>query len=225
MMWRVFGLKKKVKVEVQIRTIAMDFWASLEHQLKYKQEFDNQEEIISQLKECSETIAWTDKKMLGIRKQIEAGTDVPTEEVLRVVEEYCRSCRLCFFPGDLIYLKAGGRVSNAEYLGAKVLSLMPRIEAKEGKLTATRKYRGNMKKNAVKLLRDFTKEKKLKKQVAAFGYSYGLDAEIRKEVTQQAELIGFEQILWFQTGCVVSTHGVPVGLEADLLKTYKEVPH
>lgn len=74
------GCKKEVKVEVQIRTIAMDFWASLEHQIKYKQELDNQEEIITQLKECSETIAKTDKKMLEIRKQIEAGTDVPTED-------------------------------------------------------------------------------------------------------------------------------------------------
>lgn len=74
------GYKKEIKAEVQIRTIAMDFWASLEHQLKYKQNICNQEEIIAQLKECSETIAGTDEKMLDIRKQIEAGADVPTEE-------------------------------------------------------------------------------------------------------------------------------------------------
>ena len=72
--------KKDMKVEVQIRTIAMDFWASLEHQLKYKQEIPNQPEIISQLKECAEIINATDEKMLDIRHQIEEIADAPTEE-------------------------------------------------------------------------------------------------------------------------------------------------
>ena len=72
--------KKDMKVEVQIRTIAMDFWASLEHQLKYKQEIPTQPEIISQLKECAEIINATDEKMLDIRHQIEEIADAPTEE-------------------------------------------------------------------------------------------------------------------------------------------------
>ena len=72
--------KKEVCVEVQIRTIAMDFWASLEHQLKYKQNIPNQQEIIAQLKDCAEVIHATDNKMLGIRQQIEQASDLPTEE-------------------------------------------------------------------------------------------------------------------------------------------------
>lgn len=72
--------KKSMKVEVQIRTIAMDFWASLEHQLKYKKEISNQQEIIAQLKACAEIINGTDNKMLDIRRQIELAADVPTEE-------------------------------------------------------------------------------------------------------------------------------------------------
>lgn len=72
--------KKEIKVEVQIRTIAMDFWASLEHQLKYKQDIPNQQEIVAQLKECSETIHTTDEKMLKLRQQIEKASNVPTEE-------------------------------------------------------------------------------------------------------------------------------------------------
>lgn len=72
--------KKEMKVEVQIRTIAMDFWASLEHQLKYKQDISNQQTIISQLKACADVISTTDKKMLDIRHQIEATEDKPTEE-------------------------------------------------------------------------------------------------------------------------------------------------
>lgn len=72
--------KKEIKVEVQIRTIAMDFWASLEHQLKYKQDIPNQNKIVSRLKSCSDIISETDKEMLDIRKQIELSSDIPTDE-------------------------------------------------------------------------------------------------------------------------------------------------
>jgi len=67
-------------VEVQIRTIAMDFWASLEHQLKYKQDVPNQREIVEQLTSCAEQIASIDKQMWQVRRQIEMTEDLPTEE-------------------------------------------------------------------------------------------------------------------------------------------------
>ena len=74
--------KRDMKVEVQIRTIAMDWWASLEHQLKYKQSVENEEEIMRRLKESAETIARTDEEMLQIRKQIEQSEDIQTEDEL-----------------------------------------------------------------------------------------------------------------------------------------------
>lgn len=65
--------KKPIRVEVQIRTIAMDFWASLDHQLKYKKEVgDSSEEISAELRECAEVIAQTDERMLKIRLKIES---------------------------------------------------------------------------------------------------------------------------------------------------------
>lgn len=72
--------KKDVKVEVQIRTIAMDFWASLEHQLKYKHQAVNEEQIIFELKNCADVITNTDYRMLEIRKKIDAASGEPTEE-------------------------------------------------------------------------------------------------------------------------------------------------
>lgn len=71
---------KEMAVEVQIRTIAMDFWASLEHQLKYKQDVPNQREIVGQLTECAERIAAVDEQMRQVRKQLELSEDIPTEE-------------------------------------------------------------------------------------------------------------------------------------------------
>ena len=72
--------RKEMAVEIQIRTIAMDFWASLEHQMKYKQEIPNQQEIIDKLEKCAEVISQTDREMLKIRRQIEESSDKQTEE-------------------------------------------------------------------------------------------------------------------------------------------------
>lgn len=72
--------KRDVPVEVQIRTIAMDFWASLEHSMKYKQEIKDQDIVAARLKSCADRIAEVDKEMQDIRQQIDAGKDVPSDE-------------------------------------------------------------------------------------------------------------------------------------------------
>lgn len=68
----VFLSQKKeiVTVEVQIRTIAMDFWASLEHELKYKTDTEVSAELADQLRACAETIAETDVRMQSIYKTL-----------------------------------------------------------------------------------------------------------------------------------------------------------
>lgn len=63
--------KRPMRVEIQLRTVAMDFWASLEHQMKYKKDSADRPEIAAELRSCAETIAATDARMLGIRKRIE----------------------------------------------------------------------------------------------------------------------------------------------------------
>ena len=64
------GTIKKVYVEVQIRTIAMDFWSSLEHEMKYKKNIKNPEIIAEELRECANQIATTDINMQSIRNMI-----------------------------------------------------------------------------------------------------------------------------------------------------------
>lgn len=65
--------KQWVRVEIQIRTVAMDFWASLEHQLRYKKDLKDSKEIEKELMECAQTIADTDLRMMNIRDKIEEG--------------------------------------------------------------------------------------------------------------------------------------------------------
>ena len=64
--------KKYMKVEVQFRTIAMDFWASLDHKLKYKKDNLKHPEIIAQeLKKCADMSTAMDYKMQEIRNMLE----------------------------------------------------------------------------------------------------------------------------------------------------------
>jgi putative GTP pyrophosphokinase len=64
--------KKEMFVEVQTRTIAMDFWASLEHKLRYKKNLNPQtaESLAKELEACAEESAKLDEKMLRIRDRI-----------------------------------------------------------------------------------------------------------------------------------------------------------
>ena len=60
----------KIDVEIQLRTIAMDCWASLEHQLKYKKDIKNTDLIVGELKRCADEMASTDLSMQTIRDLI-----------------------------------------------------------------------------------------------------------------------------------------------------------
>lgn len=62
--------KRIMKVEIQLRTIAMDFWASLEHQLYYKKSTTFTEEMAKELLTCAELSAELDNKMDSLRKRV-----------------------------------------------------------------------------------------------------------------------------------------------------------
>ena len=64
------GGERSIKVEIQIRTIAMDFWASLEHKIYYKFEGNAPEYISRDLRDCSEIVAVLDEKMLSLNEAI-----------------------------------------------------------------------------------------------------------------------------------------------------------
>lgn len=64
--------KKMMKVEVQFRTISMDWWASLEHKIRYKKNVSNPEEIERELKECAEISAGLDRRMEALQRRVNA---------------------------------------------------------------------------------------------------------------------------------------------------------
>ncbi len=62
--------KREIPVEIQIRTIAMDFWASLEHQLHYKKDFPMPKDICAELRAIADSIASNDERMQNLAKNI-----------------------------------------------------------------------------------------------------------------------------------------------------------
>lgn len=64
--------KRMMKVEVQLRTIAMDCWASLEHKIRYKKDLPDVDSIAAELKACADISAELDARMDAVRKKVEA---------------------------------------------------------------------------------------------------------------------------------------------------------
>ncbi len=75
----VAGEVHPIFVEIQIRTIAQDFWSSLEHEIKYKKDIINTELISQELKRCADQIATTDLNMQTIKNMISPSSNPETK--------------------------------------------------------------------------------------------------------------------------------------------------
>ena len=71
MIGEVLHNEETVRVEIQVRSVAMNYWAILDHQLFYKNEKKDTEKLRRELKACAIDIAEIDKRFLKLRKQIE----------------------------------------------------------------------------------------------------------------------------------------------------------
>lgn len=74
------------KVEIQIRTVAMDFWASLEHKIHYKFETNAPEHIKRELIECAKMVSELDARMLSLNEQVQELALLNEEELKQVME-------------------------------------------------------------------------------------------------------------------------------------------
>ena len=79
--------KKPIRVEVQIRTIAMDFWASLEHKIAYKFEGNAPENLLKELKACADMVDMLDAKMFSLNQAIMEIGRTRREEAEKKLEE------------------------------------------------------------------------------------------------------------------------------------------
>ena len=71
--------RRKVPVEVQLRTIAMNCWASLEHQLRYKKDYALTDEMQQELKRCAEEMSDADTRMQSLADELPGFTSTDTD--------------------------------------------------------------------------------------------------------------------------------------------------
>jgi len=140
---------------------------------------------------------------------VEKNPDMPPADMVKEIEIYVKMARASFIPGSLEYLKAGGRVSNAAYLGASLLQLKPLIEIVDGNLVGTKKYRGKMSHIIKEYFNDYFDRYNMDKEQIYLLYSLGLNEQIKDNMEEIVKEKGFKKIIWIQTGCVISTHGGP----------------
>jgi len=147
--------------------------------------------------------------ILKTARFIENHPTATLKEVKEYAENIADKCRFAFFPGDLEYLKAGGRVSNAAYLVASVLNLKPLIEIVDGKLMGTKKYRGSNDRVFVKFLDEYLAHNNFEKDSFFMVWSPGLNDSVKNQLEDVAAKHGYKKPVWVPTGCVISTHAGP----------------
>ena len=135
--------------------------------------------------------------------------DLTMEEAVAAAEDLISRANMCFMPDNLEFLRAGGRVSNVAFLGARILNLHPVIEILDGLLMATKKYRGKMNKVAAQLVTDYAEKYDLDRECLWLVYVIGFSDEVRAVVENAAKEAGFKKTRWIQAGGVITTHGGP----------------
>ncbi len=143
---------------------------------------------------------------------IEKNHDILPSVLIDKINDYVKRARVSFIPGSLEYLKAGGRVSIAAYIGATLLQLKPLIEIIDGQLVGTKKYRGKTMRIAEEYFNEFIDRYNMDKEHIYILYSLGLDEKIKQRAVEIVKEKGFKLFTWIQTGCVISTHGGPGAL-------------
>ena len=135
--------------------------------------------------------------------------DISVEELMAWSEELASRVRMGFVPGDLGYLRAGGRLSNAAFVGATLLRIKPIIELLEGKLVATKKLRGNMEKAALGLMDHMALQGDYDTDVVYLLHSAGLPDSIQRAAEEHARELGFKSIRWYESHNVITSHCGP----------------
>ena len=147
--------------------------------------------------------------VMEVAKRLMENPNISLIELVAYANDCIQRAHMCFLPNDLEYLKAGGRVSNMAYIGAKLLHLHPVIEIIDGKLKATKKYRGKLMRVACQMLMDYTEMYQLHKDCLWMIYTFGLAEDIKKEMEAMAKTLGYQSIIWVQANGVITTHAGP----------------
>ena len=140
---------------------------------------------------------------------IDENPAVSSEEIVAFVEEIRERTHMVFIPKTLLYLKAGGRVSNLAFHSANLLKLHPTIVLDDGYLVSGKKYRGSFERCLNKMLADFFNMRNIDPNTVLVGGAPGVTPEHKETVLNYVEQQGVLNPVWNGTGAVISSHGGP----------------
>lgn len=135
--------------------------------------------------------------------------EVTLAELKTYAEDLAQRTRMAFIPGDLGYLRAGGRLSNAAFLGATLLRIKPVIEIIDGRLVATKKLRGKMVNVALELIDMMYAQGPVDHERVFLVRSSGLPLAIQEAAEARVRELGFKEIRWYDTRNVITSHCGP----------------
>lgn len=148
--------------------------------------------------------------VLAMARLLEQDPEMTVPEAVKEAEGLIRAARFCFIPDKLEYLHAGGRISNAAYfLGGRFLRLHPCVDVQDGKLVATKKYRGKLENAIRSLIAEYSKLHSLRRDRLMLLYTVGFSDRLKQAAEETARGLGFQHISWTKAQGVITTHGGP----------------
>lgn len=140
---------------------------------------------------------------------IEKNPEVTPEEIVAFVEDIRERTQMVFLPKTLVYLKAGGRVSNLAFYGANLLKINPSIKLENGYLVSGEKYRGSFDRCVKKMINAFFEKYNLNLDSIMVVISPGVEDSEKEMIINLLKEKGINEVKWMQAGAVISSHGGP----------------
>ena len=140
---------------------------------------------------------------------IEDNPNTSPEEIIAFVEDIRERTHMVFLPKTLLYLKAGGRVSNLAFYGANLLKIHPSISLENGYLVSSGKYRGSYESCLKKMFNTFFKNYNIDPDTVLIVGVPGVEDNQKEMIFDFLREKGIEKAIWMEAGAVISSHGGP----------------
>lgn len=140
---------------------------------------------------------------------IEDNPNINPEAIIAFVEEIRERTHMVFLPKTLLYLKAGGRVSNLAFHGANLLKIQPTIILKNGYLVSGAKYRGSFERCLKKMLNSFFEDYRIDPETVLIIGAPSVDDNHKDMISDILKENGIQEARWMKAGSVISSHGGP----------------
>lgn len=140
---------------------------------------------------------------------IEDNPNTSPEEIIAFVEDIRERTHMVFLPKTLVYLRAGGRVSNLAFHGASLLKIQPTIILANGYLVSGKKYRGSFDLCLKRMINDFFKSYTIDPETVLVIGAPSVDDYHKEVIYELLRENGIQEARWMSAGAVISSHGGP----------------